>query len=394
MADVKQIYDIVNVAANMVLGKTAIVAVDTSSFVSLGEQLSADSKIKDMFNDALTDVIGRTVAGVRPYLDDSTDGMVRDGFTYGMILRKIYVDVPDADENPAYEVGKNDFNPEYLPINKPTVKEYLFSKTGTFEMGVTLPDDLWDSAFHSESEVGILISAIYVALDNRYQLALTNLKRLCRATYMANVINYGNGARAIDLLNLFNAQYPDKKLTSQDDALKSSDFLKWSSMVITQYTKRFRDMSTVFNQAGNLRHTPVDMQVLTLIENYASAVRYNLQSNIYHEELVALPRYNEVNFWQGTGKTYAFKDASTVSIKITTTSGSTELTFPYVLGVLYDIEAMGVTIDKLRDKKQYYPHEEVTNYWKKATRGYFCDMSENGVVFYLGTPTPDPEPQE
>lgn len=391
MADVKQIYDIVNVAANMVLGKTAIVAVDTSSFVSLGQQISADDKLKDMFNDALTDVIGRTIMSIRPYEDDSVDGIVRDGFTYGMILRKIYVDVPDAEENPAYEVGKSDFSAVYLPINKPTVKEYLFSKTGTFEMGVTIPDDLWDSAFHSESEVGILISAIYVALDNRYQLALTNLKRLCRATYMANVINSG-GVRAVDLLNMFNTQYPNSKLTSQEDALKNSDFLKWSSMTITQYTKRFRDMSTVFNQAGNLRHTPLDLQVLTIIENYASAVRYNLQSDIYHEELVSLPRYNEVNFWQGTGTGYSFKDASTVSIKVTTESGSTNLSFPYVIGVLHDIESMGVTIDKLRDKKQYYPHEEVTNYWKKATRGYFCDMSENGVVFYLGTPTPDPTP--
>lgn len=391
MADVKQIYDIVNVAANMVLGKSAIVAVDTSSFVSLGEQLTADSKIKDMFTGALTDVIGRTIVSIRPFEDDSVDGMVRDGFTYGMILRKIYVDVPDAMKNPAYEVGKSDFSAEYLPINKPTVKEYLFSKTGTFEMGVTIPDDLWDSAFHSESEVGILISGIYVALDNRYKLALINLKRLCRATYMANVINSG-GVRAVDLLNSFNDQHSDAKLTSQEDALKNDEFLKWSSMAITQYTKRFRDMSTIFNQAGNLRHTPTDFQVLTLLENYASAVRYNLQSDIYHEELVALPRYNEVNFWQGTGTTYSFKDASTVSIKVTTESGTSNLTFPYVLGVLHDIEAMGVTIDKLRDKKQYYPHEEVTNYWKKATRGYFCDMSENGVVFYLGAPKTDPTP--
>lgn len=385
MADVKQIYDIVNVAANMVLGKTAIVAVDTSTFVSLGEQITADSKLKDMFNDALTDVIGRTITSIRPYEDDSVDGMVRDGFTYGMILRKIYVDVPDAEENPAYEVGKSDFVAEYLPINKPTVKEYLFSKTGTFEMGVTIPDDLWDSAFHSESEVGILISAIYIALDNRYKLALTNLKRLCRATYMANVINSG-GIRAVDLLNTFNTAFPDKKIATQEAALSNKDFLLWSSMTITQYTKRFRDMSTIFNAAGNLRHTPRDMQVLTLIENYTSAVKYNLQSDIYHEEMIALPRYNEVNFWQGTGTGYSFRDASTISVKVTTDTGTTDLTFPYVLGALYDVEAMGVTIDKLRDKKQYYPHEEVTNYWKKATRGYFCDMSENGVVFYLGTP--------
>lgn len=386
MADVKQIYDIVNVAANMTLGKSAIVAVDTSSFVSLGDQITATDEMKDMFNKALTDVIERTIISMRPFKSSDVDGMVRDGFTYGMILRKIYVDVPEAEQNPAWNVGDENFEAVYLPINKPTVKQYLFSREGTFQMGVTIPDLLWDSAFHSESDVAILISAIYIALDNRFDLALTNLKRLCRATYIANTINSG-GVRAVDLLNTFNTKFPSKKLSSQEEALSNADFLLWSSMTITQYTKRLVDFSTIYNMAGNLRHTPRDLQVLTLIQNYADAVQYNLRSNVYHEELVSLPRYNEVNFWQGTGETYDFKDASTVSVKVTTESGSADLTYSYVIGVLHDIEAMGVMIDRLRDKKQYYPEQEVTNYWKKAERGFFNDMSENGVVFYLGAPT-------
>lgn len=377
--DVKQIYDIVNVAAQMTLGQTALVAVDTSSFVSLGEQLD-ESKMTDMFNRTLTDVIGRTVISQRALEDGDADGMVRDGFEYGAILRKLYVDVPEATENPAYQIGDDDFEAKYAPIYKPTIKQYLFSKTGTFEMGVSIPDDLWDSAFHSESEMAVLISAIHLALQNRFAIAMRNLKRLCRATFIANILNSG-GFRAVNLLAEYNAS-TGSSLTV-DSALGDENFLRWSSMTITQYSKRMTDESILFNAAGNLRHTPRDLQVLTLLENYATAVQYNMLSNVFHNELVSLPRYNEVNFWQGTGTAYSFKDASTVSIKVTTDSGSADITFPYVLGVLYDIEAMGVTIDKLRDKVQYYPHEEFTNYWKKATRGYFNDFSENGVVFYM-----------
>lgn len=379
MADVKQIYDIVNLAASMSLGKSAIVAIDTSSFVSLGEQLE-DLNKKDMFNNVLNDVLGRTVIASREYNSAEDDGMVMDGFTYGTILRKLYVDVPGAIENPAYEIGKEGFVAEYAPIYKPTIKQYLFSKAGTFEMGVSIPDDLYDSAFHSEQEMGILISAIMLALENRYTIAISDLKRLCRATYIANVLNLG-GVRAVNLLSEYNT-LTNESLTFAG-ALRNSEFLIWASMTISQYTERLADMSTLYNAAGNLRHTPRDLQVLTVLDNFDKAIRYNMRSGVYHEDLVTMPRYNTVNFWQGTGTSYDIADTSKVSIKIETTSGESDLTYSGVMAILYDIEAMGVTIDKPRSKSQYYPHEEFTNHWKKATKGYFCDLSENAVVFYM-----------
>lgn len=385
--DVNQIYDIVNVAAELSLGQKAITVVDTTSFVSLGDQLENLSK-KDMFNNVLNDVIGRTVVSQREFIFNNVDGMVLKGFEYGAILRKLYVDVPDAIENPAYEIGKADFEAKYAPIYKPTIKQYMYSKTGTFEMGVSIPDDLYDSAFNSETDLAILISAIHTALNNRYNIALDNLKRLCRATYMGNVISSG-GVRAVDILQPYNTA--TGKTLTQDQALRDPDYLSWAAMTIEQYTKRLADPSTMYNAAGNLHQTPRDLQVLTLLENFTTAVKFNLRSNIYHEELVSLPRYNEVNFWQGTGTSYAFKDASTIAVKVPTTGTdgvvtTKDFTQSYVIGILYDIEAMGVCIDKIRDKVQYYPHEEFTNYWKKATKGFFNDLSENAVVFYMGSP--------
>lgn len=386
MADVKQIYDVVNVVASMVLGKKAITVVDTTSFVSLGDQLESLDK-RDMFNKTLNDVIGRTVISSRNFVFSDADGMVMDGFTYGTILRKLYVDVPDATENEAYKIGEEGYEAKYAPIYKPTIKQYMFAKTGTFSLGVSVPDDLYDSAFHNESEMAILISAIQVALNNKYSLALQNLKRLCRATYMGNVI-YRGGVNAVDLLTQYNTA--NSTTLTPDTALKSVEFLTWASMTIEQYTKRMADPTTIYNSAGNMHQTPKDLQVLTLLENFTSAVKFNLRSNIYHEELVSLPRYNEVNFWQGTGLNYTFEDTSKIAIKVSEmgsdgTVTTKDFTQSYVIGILYDIEAMGVCIDKLRDKSQYYPNEEFTNYWKKATKGFFNDLSENAVVFYLGT---------
>ena len=390
MADVSQIYDTVNLAANLTLGKQAIVAVNTATFVSLGEQLD-ELNLRDQFNGVLYDVIGRTVtAAMRSLDDDNNDGMILDGFTWGTIYRKLYVDTPEAIENPAYEIGKPNFTAKYAPIYKPIIKQYLFSKMGTFEVGVSIPDDLYESAFNNETEMAVLIAAILLAQQNRYKMAIADLKRLCRATFIANVIN-AKDVRGVDLLLMYN-QLKSTTLTPEQ-ALLNSDFLLWSAMTITQYSKRFADPSVIYNQAGNMRRTPKEYQVLTLLENYVSALQYQTKSNVYHEEFVSLPHYNEVNYWQGTGTSYTFKDASTVSIEIegTTAEGqatTTDLTYSYVIGLLYDIEAMGVTITKEKDKSQYYPHEEFTNHWKKATKGFFNDYSENGIVFYLNGTAP------
>lgn len=393
MAEVAQIYDIVNVTAEMVLGEKAITAVNTSTFVSLGEQLD-ELNMKDKFNNTLNDVIGRTqIATTRSTEDDNTDGMFVDGFTWGTILRKLYVDVGDATENPAFEIGKSDFKAEYAPIYKPDIKQYFFTKTGTYEYGVSIPDDLYDSAFHSETEMAVLISAILQALQNAFNRAIRNLKRLCRATYIANVLN-SKDVRGVDLLN-GTAGYNTVKGTtlSPEQAMLNDDFNIWSAMRISQFSNWLEDENAIYNLAGNIRRTPKDYQVLTLLSDYTTALKYMTKSNVFHEEFVTLPHYNEVNFWQGIGTAHSFKDVSTVSIEIDgkTAEGqatTTDLTYPYVIGILYDIEAMGVTISKQKDKSQYYPHEEYTNHWKKGQTGFFNDMSENAIVFYMSETKP------
>lgn len=395
MAEVTQIYDIVNVAAEMVLGEKAITAVNTTSFVSLGEQLEK-LNMRDKFNNALHDVIGRTqIATTRSTKDDNADGMFKDGFTWGTILRKLYVDIGDAMENPAFEIGDSNFTPKYAPIYKPTIKQYFFTKTGTFEYGVSIPDDLYDSAFHSEEEMAVLIAAILQALQNSFDRAIRNLKRLCRATYIANVLN-NKDVRGVDLLNGTGGYNTIKgKSLTPEEAILDVDFGIWSAMTISQYSNWLEDESAIYNLAGNIRRTPKDYQVLTLLSNYSTALRYITKSNVFHEEFVTLPYFNEVNFWQGIGTTHSFKDVSTVSIEIEGTNSdgqptTTDLTYPYVIGFIYDIEAMGVTISKEKDKSQYYPHEEFTNHWKKAHKGFFNDMSENAIVFYMSETTPAP----
>ena len=52
---------------------------------------------------------------------------------------------------------------------------------------------------------------------------------------------------------------------------------------------------------------------------------------------------------------------------------------------------MGVTLNERRSTTERNNKDEYTNYYNKANIGYFNDMSENGIVFYVAESgeTPD-----
>ena len=90
--------------------------------------------------------------------------------------------------------------------------------------------------------------------------------------------------------------------------------------------------------------------------------------------------YSTVPYWQGSGENYTFNDTSKIDVKI---NENTTITETGILAVMYDRDAMGVTITERRGATQRNNKDEYTDYFNKATYGYFNDLSENGIVFYV-----------
>ena len=80
------------------------------------------------------------------------------------------------------------------------------------------------------------------------------------------------------------------------------------------------------------------------------------------------------------GLNYAFEDTSKITVKI---DAETTITETGILAVVYDRDAIGVTITERRGATQRNNKDEYTDYFNKATYGYFNDLSENGIVFYV-----------
>ena len=377
MSKVEQIYTLVNETAKESMGEKAIAVKDVSSLIALGDSVLSSASDTENFLNTLVDRIARTVFSVRRYETD-TEGMVRHPFEFGCIVQKIYVDMPEAKQNNSWEIGKEGYTPVFAPVIKPTAKQKLFKGITTWEVDVTIPDYMLRTAFLNETSMATFIDAIFTAMDNMITLALENNANLTRASFIARKLKGGKPCGAINLLHEYNT-LTSASLTVEG-AMMNAEFLAWASRAINLWVKRMSKMSVLFNEEGYKRHTPKDKIVVNLLQDFTSACDTFLGANTFHDELVKLPMYDSVAYWQGAGESFDFDDTSAINIKI---DESNTITKKGIIGIIYDYEAMGVTLNERRSTSERNNHDEYTNYYNKANIGYFNDMSENGIVFYL-----------
>ena len=377
MSDVKQIYSILNDVAKQTLGTEAIAVADTQSFISLGDKVLKSDTDTENFLSKLTDRIAKTVYSVRNYTGINKN-LMREPFDYGVIVQKIHVEMPEAKENNAWKIGDVGYTPTYAPVIKPTVSQKLFNKLSTWEIDVTIPDFMLKTAFLNESSMATFIDAIFTAMNNAMVMCADNNANLIRANFIGNKIHSAEPTQAINLLKEYNT-LTNAGLTVAS-CLRDVDFLKWATMQISLWAKRMRVMSKLFNEDNNSKFTSGEYLVLDVLQDFASSTATFLQSDTYHKELVALPMYNEVPYWQGSGTSFAFADTSKISVKI---DGTTEVTQGGIIAVAYDYNAIGTTINEPRSTTERNNKDEYTNYYNKATIGCFNDLGENGIVFYI-----------
>lgn len=389
MAQESQIYTIVNEIALQTLGETAIKVVDTSSLIALSSQINQSAVLKNAFATNLTNLIGLTVIGMRAYNPD-TVGTVIHAFEWGIYMRKIYVAMPEAKENNSWNIANSTYTPQYAPVFVPDINEDIFANLDTFELPVTIPDRLLMGAFRNAEEMALLISAIFLAMDNKISLVLEALIRLTRAGFIARKLISTNKVSSYNLLTNYNkvmASANQPTLTSIS-CRTNKDFQRWSSTRITLWRKRMADMTVLFNEKGYERHTPKSDSVLIMHSEYEADVIAFMEADTYHDELVRQTNYATTNFWQGTGEEYAWADTSSIDIQI---DANTVVKASGIVAILYDYQALGVMMDDIHMVAARNDYDEYTTYANKINRGYFNDMSENGMVFYIADEdyTPD-----
>ena len=148
------------------------------------------------------------------------------------------------------------------------------------------------------------------------------------------------------------------------------------------YKDRIARISKLFNVGGKERFTPQDRLHIVLLSDFEKASNVYLSSDVYHKDLVALPQGIEtVPYWQGSGLDYSLPEITKIDVK---TSTGKVVSASGIIGVMFDREAIGIANLDRRVTTNYNPKAEFYTNFYKFEAGYFNDLNENFVVFFVG----------
>ena len=385
--EMKQIYGIINTVSQEVLGESALVQEDLSNIVDIGTAVF-DNNSFDKFVRSLVDHIGRVVFVDRVYRG-RVPSLLRDGFEYGAVLEKLACELPEAQENETWELQSGtSYDPNVFIA--PVVTAHFYNKKVTFEIQISIVERQFRSAFSSGSQAASFIAMIFNAIENSMTIKLDALimRTICNMIgetvyddFGANAITGGSGVKAVNVLYLYNQTVAEADALTAANCMQSPAFLRFASNLMKMYKDRLAVESTLFNIDGKPRFTPADRLHFVVLSEFAAGVESYLQSDTFHDEMVALPKYESVPFWQGSGTDYAF--ASTGKINAKPASGGDAIEVTGILGCIFDRDALGVMNNNQRVTTQWNPKAEFTNYFYKKDARYFNDLNENFVYFYV-----------
>lgn len=389
---VTQLHTLINAVTQEVLGETAVIQEDLSNVVDIGKSI-IDSDNVDNYVKKLVNHIGKVVFVNRLYTG-GVPSVLMDSWEYGSILEKISADLPEATVNETWALeDRKDYSPDVF--YKPSVSAKFFNSKVTFEIPMSFTEIQVKESFSSKEQLNGFISMLTTSIENAMTvkldaLIMRTINNMTAETLVAelNTADEGlpvvidttaTGVKAVNLLKLYN-ETVTTPLTA-DKAITDPDFIRFATYQISMYSDRMSKISTLFNVEKAERFTPKDLQHVVLLSDFAKASEVFLKSNTDHAEMVALPKHETVPYWQGSGLTYSFDDVSTINVK---TASKADVNVSGIIGVIFDRDALGVSNLDRRVTTNYNPRAEFYTNFYKFDAGYYNDLSENFVLFFIG----------
>lgn len=400
-----------------------IAAVDTSTFVSVGEKLLSYST-ENILN-SLSIVIGRTFMAVRPYT--SKFGIIEETDTalYKNRVRKIsyysryalasgdwntqlYTNFADGftngqnlDSNRDPQSTKSMFE-QYAPMPF----ELSFAGSSTWQDSVPIYRDQLKVAFENEAVFGSFVAGILTEKGNDIELQKEAFRRLTLLNHMAGAYALAEDypTMAFNLTAGYNAKFGTNYTSEELRTSQLKSFLEYLVATIKTLSRRMEYRTAAFHmpytktvddiEYNVLRHTPRDRQKLFLYSPLMIDAEAQVMPEIFNDEYLKISNYEAVDYWQN------FNEPAKISIKAaipgsdgTQTATDEAITIPYVVGCLFDTDA--ILVNNYLEDSLTSPVEARKRYnviWWTFCRNAVNDFSENFILLYMDdsgvTPTP------
>lgn len=390
------VYQIVNEMLLQTTGRKDLTAVDTSSFVTVGETILRTGTENTL--NALSTVLGRTIFSIRPYrakfrmLNNSNE-------RWGAMTRKIMFLPDGAEQSEDWNTNLsttqlNDGNSvDMYKIRKPKAIQLNFYGTKVLQKHITRFRDQLSLAFQNESEFAMFIDGVMTEFMNDVESINESESRLTVLNFIAGISSMG--LQEIDLTAEFNNKFGTEYTRDQLLSDYLENFLKFFVSTIKVYSDRLTDRSSLYHanlgitgvNGTILRHTPKADQRMLMYAPLFTEAEASVYSTIFNPQYLDIGEFEGVNYWQSQSDPTAINvtpnilDTSTGESK----TAETAVNIPYVVGLLYDRDALGVNYQF--DYSSTTPFNSAGGYynmfmhWRK---NYWNDFTENAVLFVMG----------
>lgn len=345
-----QIYGLLNAVASEGLGGAGCPAViDPSTLVAYGNAVLSSQNNTEAFLNTLVQRIGKTIFSYRKYTSKEAQDLTRDSFEMGAILQKIKVRMTKAKFDPSYDLSPNAYDDYGNPVNRdpftvdvPEVRQSLFVKRTPDMYSITVPVDLLNEAFLSDTAAGSFISMVYGEVRNAIEYGLNILAKRVKVAAVENCAKHQNGLRYINLLGeaveygiitdpFANADgrniWTDAIING---ILKDADFLKYAIQRINGIIDMMGELTTNFSAGGDAHFTPEDQLKVLLNSDFVRSCETHVQAGAFNDDKVSLKAdFRAVPFWQTSRYGQADGDSELYEYRNSPIADLTEAQIPH-----------------------------------------------------------------
>lgn len=394
-----QVEELLNDAFPQSTGEGEIEKLSLQGFIDKGNDPDVIGSV-EQFNKKLLNVIIKRWYEDSSYRSTYKDPFLQDAERFGALTEMVSIEIPEAQPSLAWQnFGSGDGQVDEVGTYKvylPQISTKVYGKSDSWQVCVTVTGEQWDSAFHSATELATYVSRIHMQVDNGIICHLKNMQRANVNSFMAEKINYAGkqgavGLHVVDLVKAYVEEMGDPTAAfTVEDYMSTSAALVHGAEKIGYYKDLFAEMSSIFNIEGKDRFCPDDRIVLEMLSAFARRFTSVAASNTYHKELIEMPNYIKVPFWQALG-TGDFDTVSSIDVEIADAdevSGKKEVEQSGIVAFLADSWALAHTTVKRRQAVKVFEPEDLTNHYSQFVDRYFNNLGMNAVVFVLNDYTP------
>ncbi|MBO7275633.1 MAG: hypothetical protein J6V15_04595 [Clostridia bacterium] len=392
----RDVYALMNEIVSQATGQKSSAVVDTSSFTTVGETLLRTAPENTL--NAISTVLADTIFSVRPYRRKLESLRVSQR-RWGAQVRKLVPLYSEAEESQDWNhlLNGSVISPltdgqsvDMYKIKKPKMLQLNFYGTEVLQKHITRFRDQLSLAFSSETEFMRFMDAVMVEFSNEIELLNENKARLTLINFMLGI--HDMGLTEVDLVAGYNTEHGTSYTRAQLLSTYVEDFMKYVAATIKTYSSFLTEMSAknhanITGMAPILRHTPKERQKMIMYDPIFIKAESEVYSGLFNPQYLDIGDFEGVNFWQSQDKpTEIYGTPNILDVSDgTSKNGTSGIKLDYVLGLLFDEEALGVMPQF--DYASTSPFNSSGGYWNLFHHWRFssyCDYTENSILFVLG----------